>query len=145
MTVRAAAQDLRTAVPVESEELQVVVCGCVGSLQNRKWCLLIPHVPELELSIECARDEHVLCAWVDLDLGDASVVALESLAQFRLCLSQIVQFHDAIFVATEDKLVLIREVGVECGDHLVVSEDTGLSKELLGVKDLQLVVGAASD
>ena len=93
----------------------------------------------------CARDEHVLCAWVDLDLGDASVVALESLAQFRLRLSQIVQFDDAIFVSAEDELVLIGEVGVKRGDHLVVSEDTGLSKESLGVEDLQLVVSAASD
>ena len=145
MAIGTSAQDLRAAVPVECEQFHVILITGSGSLEDRQRCLLVPHVPQLEVTIDRARDEDVLCTWVDLDLSDASVVTLESLAKFRLGLSQVIQFDYTIFVSTEDELILIGEVRVESSDHLVIGEHTRLSKELLHVKHLQLVVRAPGD
>ena len=99
VTIRAAGQDLGSAVPSEAKQFRLLVtrCCCL-SLENVERRLLVAQIPELEESIEGAGDEHVLCTRINLHLRYVAIMALKCLRLLHLCLPQVVKANHTIFV-----------------------------------------------
>lgn len=98
---------------------------CVA-LENEKRRLLVAQIPQLELAVQRTRDKNVLDFRVDRNVGDIALVALKGLRVLDLGLPEVVEPHEAVFVAREHELALVREVTVDTSRSLVVREHSRL-------------------
>ena len=84
MAVRASTDNLRCAVPCESEQLCLILSFGSASLENIDRSLLVACVPEFQKTIQGARHEYILCPRVNLNLRDVPFMTLKSLRLFHL-------------------------------------------------------------